>query len=100
MKITFSSCDVPLLKRSLSCGTSVTGETPNGAERQEAHRTPRGKRATWNANQLLSNTTTKFLRKQLLYYFAPIASSGFAFPYTGAWLPDGAKKDTAFVITV
>jgi hypothetical protein len=77
----------------------VTGETPNGAERQEVHRTPRGKRATWNANQLLSNTT-KFLRKQLLNYFAPIASSGFAFPYTGAWLPVGAKKDTAFLITV
>jgi hypothetical protein len=27
------------------CGTSGQVETPNGAKRQEAHRTPRGKRA-------------------------------------------------------
>jgi hypothetical protein len=27
------------------------GETPNGAKRQEAHRTPRGKRTTWSGNQ-------------------------------------------------
>ncbi|MDM5316611.1 hypothetical protein QUF49_11450 [Fictibacillus sp. b24] len=31
-------------------------ETPNGAKRQEAHRTPRGKRATWSGNQPLSKT--------------------------------------------
>ncbi|MCM3718175.1 hypothetical protein [Fictibacillus phosphorivorans] len=29
-----------------SSGTSGTGETPNGAKRQEAHRTPRGKRVS------------------------------------------------------
>jgi hypothetical protein len=46
-----------------SCGTSVTGETPNGAVRQEAHRTPRGKRATWNGNQLHSKTT-KFAKTE------------------------------------
>ncbi|RZT21846.1 hypothetical protein EV282_0912 [Fictibacillus sp. BK138] len=28
-------------------------ETPSGAKRQEAHRTPRGKRAAWSGNQLL-----------------------------------------------
>jgi hypothetical protein len=41
----FSSCDVTLSKPSLSCGTSGTGETPKGAKRQEANRTPRGKGA-------------------------------------------------------
>ncbi|MFG6496891.1 hypothetical protein P8610_16135 [Fictibacillus sp. UD] len=35
-----------------SYGTSGQVETPNGAKRQEAHRTPRGKRATWSGNQL------------------------------------------------
>ncbi|OOE13814.1 hypothetical protein UN64_00955 [Fictibacillus arsenicus] len=34
-----------------------SGETPNGAKRQEAHRTPRGKRATWSGNQPLSRAT-------------------------------------------
>jgi hypothetical protein len=43
------------------------GETPNGAERQEAHRTPRGKRATWNGNQLHSKTT-KFAKTALLAF--------------------------------
>jgi hypothetical protein len=28
-----------------SCGISGTGETPKGATREEAHRTPHGKRA-------------------------------------------------------
>jgi hypothetical protein len=32
-------------------------ETPNGAERQEAHRSPHGKRATWSGNQLLPKAT-------------------------------------------
>ncbi|MFG6497362.1 hypothetical protein P8610_18510 [Fictibacillus sp. UD] len=40
-----------------SYGTSGQVETPNGAKRQEAHRTPRGKRATWNGNQLLPKAT-------------------------------------------
>jgi hypothetical protein len=56
-KITFSSCDVTLSKPSLSYGTSGQVETPNGAKRQEAHRTPRGKRAAWSGNQLLSKVT-------------------------------------------
>jgi hypothetical protein len=68
MKIAFSSCDVTLSKPTLSCGTSVTGETPNGAVRQEAHRTLRGKRAAWNGNQLLSKATklakTAFIKNQ------------------------------------
>jgi hypothetical protein len=68
MKIAFSSCDVTLSKPSLSCGTSVTGETPNGAVRQEAHRAPRGKGAAWNVNQLLLKTTklakTAFIKNQ------------------------------------
>ncbi|MDM5315558.1 hypothetical protein QUF49_06080 [Fictibacillus sp. b24] len=38
-----------------SYGTSCQVETPNGAKRQEAHRSPHGKRATWSGNQLLSN---------------------------------------------
>jgi hypothetical protein len=29
-----------------SCGISGTGETPKGAKREEAHRTPRGKRVS------------------------------------------------------
>ncbi|MFG6493848.1 hypothetical protein P8610_00680 [Fictibacillus sp. UD] len=37
-----------------SYGTSGQVETPNGAKRQEAHRSPHGKRATWSRNQLLS----------------------------------------------
>jgi hypothetical protein len=40
-----------------SYGTSGQVETPNGAKRQEAHRTPRGKRATWSGNQLLTKAT-------------------------------------------
>jgi hypothetical protein len=32
-------------------------ETPNGAKRQEAHRTPRGKRVAWSGNQLLLKAT-------------------------------------------
>ncbi|MDM5315658.1 hypothetical protein QUF49_06580 [Fictibacillus sp. b24] len=40
-----------------SYGTSGQVETPNGAERQEAHRTPRGKRASWSGNQLLTKAT-------------------------------------------
>ncbi|ANX13583.1 hypothetical protein ABE41_016350 [Fictibacillus arsenicus] len=47
-----------------SCGISGTGETPNGAKRKEAHRTPRGKRATWSGNQLLPKQQR--LRKQLI----------------------------------
>jgi hypothetical protein len=46
MKIVFSSCDVKLPKPSLSCGSSGTGETPKDADGEEAHRTPRGKRAS------------------------------------------------------
>jgi hypothetical protein len=41
-----------------------TGETPKGAKREEAHRTPRGKRASWSGNQHLLIATS--LRKQLL----------------------------------
>ncbi|MDM5316631.1 hypothetical protein QUF49_11550 [Fictibacillus sp. b24] len=35
-----------------------SGETTIGAKRQGAHRTPRGKRSTWNGNQLLSQATS------------------------------------------
>ncbi|ANX11324.1 hypothetical protein ABE41_004845 [Fictibacillus arsenicus] len=35
-------------------------ETPKGAKRQEAHRTPLGKRASWNRNQQLSRATKFF----------------------------------------
>jgi hypothetical protein len=48
-----------------SSGTSGTGETPNGAERQEAHRPPRGKRASWNGSQPLP-IATKFAKTALL----------------------------------
>ncbi|MDM5314701.1 hypothetical protein QUF49_01780 [Fictibacillus sp. b24] len=41
-----------------SYGTSGQVETSNGAKRQEAHRTPRGKRATWSGNQLPPRTPT------------------------------------------
>jgi hypothetical protein len=40
-----------------SYGTSGQVETPNGAKRQEAHRTPRGKRVAWSGNQLLLKAT-------------------------------------------
>ncbi|MQR97231.1 hypothetical protein EJV22_18695 [Fictibacillus phosphorivorans] len=42
-----------------------SGETPNGAKWQEAHRSPRGKRGICSGNQLLSkatmNTKTLFI---------------------------------------
>ncbi|WP_394605030.1 hypothetical protein [Fictibacillus sp. UD] len=34
-----------------------SGETLKGAKRQGAHRSPRGKRASWNGNQLLSRAS-------------------------------------------
>ncbi|MBH0158282.1 hypothetical protein IHV10_18000 [Fictibacillus sp. 5RED26] len=37
-----------------------SGETLKGAKRQVAHRLPRGKRAAWNGNQLLSRTSLAF----------------------------------------
>jgi hypothetical protein len=40
-----------------SYGTSGQVETPKGVKRQEAHRTPRGKRAAWSEGQLLSKAT-------------------------------------------
>ncbi|MDM5318390.1 hypothetical protein QUF49_20665 [Fictibacillus sp. b24] len=40
-----------------SYGTSGQVETPNGAKRQEANRTPRGKRATWSGKQLLTQAS-------------------------------------------
>ncbi|MDM5314468.1 hypothetical protein QUF49_00590 [Fictibacillus sp. b24] len=43
-----------------SYGTSGQVETPNGAKRQEAHRSPRGKRATWSVNQLLTKATMQY----------------------------------------
>ena len=36
-----------------SCGTSGTGETPQERSDEEAHRPPRGKRASWSGNQPL-----------------------------------------------
>jgi hypothetical protein len=52
-----------------SYGTSGQVETPSGAKRQEAHRTPRGKRATWSGNQLLTKaslyTNTKCLKNKI-----------------------------------
>ncbi|MDM5317870.1 hypothetical protein QUF49_17805 [Fictibacillus sp. b24] len=50
-----------------SYGTSGQVETPNGAKRQEAHRTPRGKRASWSGNQLLSEAQT-FIKKESSHY--------------------------------
>ncbi|MDM5317607.1 hypothetical protein QUF49_16470 [Fictibacillus sp. b24] len=40
-----------------SYGTSGQVESPNGAKQQEAHLTPRRKRATWRGNQQLIRTT-------------------------------------------
>ncbi|MDM5314391.1 hypothetical protein QUF49_00155 [Fictibacillus sp. b24] len=34
-----------------------SGETLKGARRQGAHRSPRGKRSTWNASQLHTRAT-------------------------------------------
>jgi hypothetical protein len=34
-----------------SCGISGTGETPQALGAEEAHRTPRGKRASWSGDQ-------------------------------------------------
>ncbi|MDM5317803.1 hypothetical protein QUF49_17465 [Fictibacillus sp. b24] len=45
-------------------------ETSNGAKRQKAHRTPRGKRATWSGNQLLLKATMykkKALTKEYIH---------------------------------
>jgi len=33
------------------CGSSGTGETPQASRAEEAHRQPRGKRASWGCNQ-------------------------------------------------
>jgi hypothetical protein len=35
-------------RRSKDSSMKRSGVTPNGAERKEAHSTPRGKRASWN----------------------------------------------------
>ncbi|MDM5315360.1 hypothetical protein QUF49_05085 [Fictibacillus sp. b24] len=48
-----------------SYGTSGQVETPNGAKRQEAHRTPRGKRATWSEKQLLSRAAMNTITFEL-----------------------------------
>jgi hypothetical protein len=40
-----------------SCGISGTGETSMAQSAEKAHRTPRGKRASWNGNQQLSRAT-------------------------------------------
>ena len=57
MKITFSSCDVTLSQLSLSCGTGGQVRHLKVKRPNVAHRLPRGKRATWNGNLLLSKTT-------------------------------------------
>ncbi|WP_394605284.1 hypothetical protein [Fictibacillus sp. UD] len=43
-----------------------SGETLKGAERQGAHRLPRGKRAAWSGNQSLLRATTN--AKEALYF--------------------------------
>ena len=48
---------------STSCGSSGTGETPQTRSVEEAHRPPRGKRATWSENQ----RTTLIGEKNNLY---------------------------------
>ncbi|WP_394604048.1 hypothetical protein [Fictibacillus sp. UD] len=48
-----------------SCGTSGQVETLNGAKRQGAHRSPRGKRSTWSADQPLSRASKKKQNKFL-----------------------------------
>ncbi|MDM5314656.1 hypothetical protein QUF49_01555 [Fictibacillus sp. b24] len=70
-----------------SYGTSGQVETPKGAKRQEAHRTPRGKRAAWSGKQPLSKaiiyaktTKKKPVRRQVfstlsLYYIRSGAST-------------------------
>ncbi|OOE14134.1 hypothetical protein UN64_02680 [Fictibacillus arsenicus] len=57
-----------------SWGISGTGETPIAQSAEEAHRTPPGKRASCNGNQLLLRATKKrtvkkkpLLRERLLY---------------------------------
>jgi hypothetical protein len=56
-------------RRSKNTSLKRPGETSNGAKRQKAHRPPRGKRAAWSGNQLLSKATlyseTAFLDKKL-----------------------------------
>ncbi|WP_139168457.1 hypothetical protein [Fictibacillus solisalsi] len=68
MNITFSSCDVSLPKRSLSYGTSVTGDTTQALGAEEDQRMPRGKRASRNGNQPLSEqqrlTILKFTKME------------------------------------
>jgi hypothetical protein len=44
-----------------SCGISGTGETPPARSGREAHRTPRGKRASWSGNQPLPKAS-KFMK--------------------------------------
>ncbi|OIK14704.1 hypothetical protein BIV60_11185 [Bacillus sp. MUM 116] len=45
-----------------SCGSSGTGETPQEQSAEEAHRPPRGKRASWSGNQPLYSLATSFTK--------------------------------------
>ncbi|MDM5315640.1 hypothetical protein QUF49_06490 [Fictibacillus sp. b24] len=67
-----------------SCGTSGQVETPNGAKRQEAHRTPRGKRATWSGNQPLSRTTEYKCKQKRQKNFSAL---GEVMPYVSSTFP-------------
>jgi hypothetical protein len=51
---------------STSCGSSWTGETPQTRSVEEAHRSPRGKRAAWSGNQrtALIGQKQQFIRKE------------------------------------
>ncbi|OIK14177.1 hypothetical protein BIV60_12450 [Bacillus sp. MUM 116] len=45
-----------------SCGSSGTGETPQEQSDEEAHRPPRGKRASWSGNQPLYSLASNFTK--------------------------------------
>ncbi|MCK6258758.1 hypothetical protein LCY76_19505 [Fictibacillus sp. KIGAM418] len=66
MNVTFSSCDITLTKPSLSCGTSVTGETRR-RKRRGVQRTPREKRAAWNGNHLLPDIRSNSLLDSIIF---------------------------------
>jgi hypothetical protein len=63
-----------------SCGSSVTGETPQSQGGEEAHRTPRGKRAAWSRNQLLwTFIKSNKVYENSLYFLLFDLSEGLAY---------------------
>ncbi len=66
MNFTFSSCDKKLPEPSLSCGTSVTGETPAGAcTKRFTARPAESEQPGTEINSLQTSWTAPFFSKSL-----------------------------------